>query len=227
MSIYPKKRNPRFYRRLWEQYHCRPIPKDEFGRTFEIHHIDGDYTNNSIENLLAVSIQEHYDIHESQGDWGACLAIATRMRMPSGFLSELASKLNRKKVDDGTHHWIGGFYVKERIRKGIHNLQDKKFQEEVAKNNKKVQTTLVSLGLHHWQTPEHAESVRQRQTGKHHDDETKNKLSIKALERELRPEIKEIRKRPKPISVCPDCNKKGARGHLKRWGHFTGKCISK
>ena len=29
------------------------IPLDENGRSFEIHHLDGDYTNNAPENLVA------------------------------------------------------------------------------------------------------------------------------------------------------------------------------
>ena len=56
-----------------------PIPKDETDRSYEIHHIDGDKNNNSIDNLKCVSIQEHYDIHYRQGDWGACLIMSSRM----------------------------------------------------------------------------------------------------------------------------------------------------
>ncbi len=32
-------------------------------KCFEIHHIDGDRTNNHILNLVALSIQDHYDVH--------------------------------------------------------------------------------------------------------------------------------------------------------------------
>ena len=39
------------------------IPKDKDGRSYEIHHIDGNNSNNSPENLKAVSIEEHYYIH--------------------------------------------------------------------------------------------------------------------------------------------------------------------
>ena len=55
------------YRKIY-QNHVGPIPKDETGRTYEIHHIDGDRENNDPNNLLCVSIKEHYDIHETQGD---------------------------------------------------------------------------------------------------------------------------------------------------------------
>jgi len=82
MTIYPenKKKRPhnRVARKAWVELHGRPIPKDENGRSYEIHHIDGNPWNNSKENLVAVSIQEHYDIHERQGDWAACRLIAKK-----------------------------------------------------------------------------------------------------------------------------------------------------
>ena len=65
----------RSYRKIYKQYYGE-IPVDADGRSFEIHHIDGDHSNNNPLNLKAVSIQEHYDIHYSQGDWYACLLIS-------------------------------------------------------------------------------------------------------------------------------------------------------
>ena len=44
------------YRKLYESVHGK-IPKDDLGRSYEIHHIDGDHSNNLIENLLCVSIE--------------------------------------------------------------------------------------------------------------------------------------------------------------------------
>ena len=38
------------YRKLWES-HNGPIPKDNEGRSYEIHHVDGNHQNNVIENL--------------------------------------------------------------------------------------------------------------------------------------------------------------------------------
>ena len=59
------------YRKIYET-HYGPIPIDEEGRTFDIHHIDGNHSNNSPQNLKAVTIKEHYDIHYLQEDWSAC-----------------------------------------------------------------------------------------------------------------------------------------------------------
>jgi hypothetical protein len=55
------------YRKIYEQ-NFGPIPKEPNGRTYEIHHIDGNHNNNDPTNLSAMTIQEHYDIHYSQGD---------------------------------------------------------------------------------------------------------------------------------------------------------------
>lgn len=67
------------YRVLWRK-HYGEIPIDKNGWTYEIHHIDGDRTNNSIQNLVCVSIQEHYNIHLIQGDIAEASAIAARMK---------------------------------------------------------------------------------------------------------------------------------------------------
>lgn len=94
-----------YYRKLWETTFGE-IPKDDNGRTFEIHHIDGNRENNSIENLMCVSIQEHYDIHFRQGDWGACQSIAIRMDSDPNLISELARLECLKKVELGQHPWL-------------------------------------------------------------------------------------------------------------------------
>ena len=61
----PRKRE---YRKIYEDHYGK-IPKDVNGVSYDIHHIDGDYTNNDINNLIAISIKEHYEIHFQQGDW--------------------------------------------------------------------------------------------------------------------------------------------------------------
>jgi hypothetical protein len=70
------------YRKIYEHHHG-PIPKDDQGRSFHIHHIDGDHNNNDPTNLKAVSVQEHYDIHYSQQDWLACWKLGQTLRLTS------------------------------------------------------------------------------------------------------------------------------------------------
>jgi hypothetical protein len=161
MSIYPNKKDYRKEaRKVWIK-HYGPIPKDENGRTYEIHHIDGDKTNNNIKNLMCVSIQEHYDIHLRQSDWNACLLIARRMKLSPELISELAStaankrvadgthhllRNNNKALADGTHHLLGGEIQRKnankRVADGSHNLLGGKIQ-------RKTNTKRVVNGTHH------------------------------------------------------------------------------
>jgi len=66
------------YRKIWEQANG-PIPADEQGRPYEIHHVDGNKNNNDLSNLQCVTIREHYEIHKRQGDYGAAWMIAQRL----------------------------------------------------------------------------------------------------------------------------------------------------
>jgi hypothetical protein len=63
------------YRKIWETKFGK-IPEN-----YEIHHIDGNRLNDSLENLMCVSTHEHYLIHMKQGDYMACSIIATRLNL--------------------------------------------------------------------------------------------------------------------------------------------------
>jgi hypothetical protein len=98
------------YRKIWEN-NFGPIPKDEYGRTYEIHHIDGDRNNNKIENLECITIQEHYNKHYKNGEYGACVMIAKRMNLPPEYLSEIQRGKKRPGiggVKKGTSPWNKG-----------------------------------------------------------------------------------------------------------------------
>ena len=103
------------YRELYEGVYGE-IPKDESGRSFEIHHKDGDHSNDSIENLVALSIQDHYNIHFEQGDFNACNLISRRI---DGLSEEEVAEIRRlssewMKVNNpstrakGDTHWARG-----------------------------------------------------------------------------------------------------------------------
>ena len=100
------------HRQLWINYYG-PIPKDEQGRSYEIHHINGDHADNRIENLKCVSIQEHYDIHFKQCDWTACTLIARRLNMSAEEKSHLLIAYNKNRVKSGTHPWLKHNIVKK------------------------------------------------------------------------------------------------------------------
>lgn len=96
-----------YYRKIYEQ-HYGPIPVEENGRSYEIHHLDGDHSNSAPANLIALTLQQHYDIHFSQGDWGACNLMAGRLSISPDEKSKLASLENLKRVALGTHQFLGG-----------------------------------------------------------------------------------------------------------------------
>ena len=87
------------YRRVWER-EVGPIPIDSNGRTYDIHHIDGNSTNDNLNNLKCVSLQEHYEIHLSQGDYQACQAILIRLAVSANEQTEIArlSGLQRRGI---------------------------------------------------------------------------------------------------------------------------------
>jgi hypothetical protein len=95
------------YRKIYENHHGS-IPKDEDGRSYDVHHIDKNRRNNDPANLKAVSMKEHYDIHKSQGDWGACLRLSGRLQIPQEEKSKMATDHNNKRVIEGTHPFLGG-----------------------------------------------------------------------------------------------------------------------
>lgn len=153
------------YRKIYEQYHGS-IPREADGRSYEIHHIDGNRENNDITNLVAITIQEHYDIHYAQKDWQACYLIRLRMKLTpeenSKLLSVLASKNAQKRIEDGTfhflgdsnpvykqikdgtHHWLGPAHNRKMVEDGIHPFLGGEIQ-------KKAQRALVKQNKHHLQ----------------------------------------------------------------------------
>jgi hypothetical protein len=73
-----------------------PIPEG-----YDIHHIDGNHSNNTPTNLKAVSLQEHFDIHYSQGDFAAANRIAQRLGLTKEERSKLCALAAIKANKDG------------------------------------------------------------------------------------------------------------------------------
>ena len=198
------------YRKLWEA-HYGPIPKDHTGRSYEIHHIDGNRENSELINLKLVTIQEHYDIHYDQGDYAACQSIVTRMKMTARDLSEKCSELATLRVINGTHNLVGD---KNPIHKRV---QDGSHATWLAQHNKK----LVSENKHNFQIRPDGSSLS--------SDRVKNGTHNFTPDICKESWIKSTKKQKEMLdngthhscltSVCPHCGKEG-RGHtMLRW-HF-------
>lgn len=174
--------------------HFGSIPKDDDGRTYDIHHIDCDKTNNNIENLIAVSIQEHYNIHYEKGDYGACLAIARRMKISPEEISSISKKVQLERSRKGTNPFSGPNNVsKRRVKDGTHNLL----------GDRNPVHRLIKEGKLIFQQPGYnADLCRKRmETGTHNflGDRNPNKNM--------------------PRVICPNCGQIGGRNQMKRW-HF-------
>lgn len=159
MSIYSRlPRREINYRKIWKQHHG-PIPKDENGVSFQIHHIDGNKSNNSIENLMCLSIEDHYQLHLSQKEYAAARLIAIQMKRSPEEISELSrktvTKTNQRMIQDGTHpwlgpehnnrknaeavangthHWLGSENNRRRIEAGTHPFTNSEIQSRIARN---------------------------------------------------------------------------------------------
>lgn len=132
------------YRTLWEK-HYGEIPKDSDGRSYEIHHKNGNHKDNRIENLECVTIKEHYDIHYNNGDYGACVMIAKRMNLSIDFISQIQKGVKRPGVGGvkkGNIPW-------NKNKKGyeLHSVETKKILSEKSSGEKNPKSKLTEKNV--------------------------------------------------------------------------------
>lgn len=108
------------YRRIYEQYHGQ-IPLDKNGKSYHIHHVDGNRKNNHPSNLIALSEQEHYDLHYKQGDYGACQRLSKIMNLTKEEKSSIATLSNRRRLENNDHPFLRPDFQR--------NVQRKKFED--------------------------------------------------------------------------------------------------
>jgi len=120
------------YRKIWEEANNQKIPQN-----YHIHHIDGNRDNNDPSNLICVSPQEHYDIHYSQKDWGACYLLMKDccLTLSSEERSYIARQNALRRVEEGTHNLLGPDMNRKRIEAGTHNLLKQNGGSEKARKN--------------------------------------------------------------------------------------------
>lgn len=116
------------YRKIYKNHHG-DIPKDDTGRKFDIHHIDGNHDNNDPKNLIALSINDHYSVHYKQGDFVACYLIARKLKLSKEELSRLLSLANKQRVADGRHNFQkrgdGTSVASDSVKNGTNRLVGK------------------------------------------------------------------------------------------------------
>lgn len=94
------------HQRIWTEHHG-PIPREPCGRSYEIHHKDGNHKNNDVTNLQCVTITEHFEIHLRQGDTQAAAAILRRLKRAGQDVSDISR--------------LAGYIARD-TKSGIHGL---------------------------------------------------------------------------------------------------------
>jgi len=173
------KRKNYLHRSLYKKHHGI-IPTDDTGRPYDIHHIDGDHTNNVITNLVAVSIQEHYKIHFLQGDWDACLAILVRMESGPDEISAMSKKVQAERIKNNTHHFQkrsdGTSLASDRVKNGTHHLS--KRQDGTSMASDRVKSGKCNLS----KRPDGTSMSSDRVTNGTHQRLDKNRYVFKNLD---------------------------------------------
>lgn len=199
------------YRKIYES-HFGTIPVDQLGRSYDIHHIDGNRKNNSPNNLKAVSIQEHFDIHYSQKEYGAALRISARLAMTAEERSNIATEENRRRVKNGTHHFLDREKARERelrkVANGTHSLLGGDITR--AANARRI-----AEGTHNFQDSDAARArvMRQINAGTHNfvTNNPGPAATKRSIENGTHNSFSKL--------TCPWCNKTGSLPNMKRW-HF-------
>lgn len=100
-----KMRNNYSYRKIWER-NFGPIPIDDLGRSYHIHHIDGNRNNNDVTNLLCLSAEEHYLLHLEQGDVWEASRLLKFLNIDKNKHTELISQWNVARIENGIHNFL-------------------------------------------------------------------------------------------------------------------------
>jgi hypothetical protein len=157
MDIY----NTSNYRKIYET-NFGPIPKDEYGHSYHIHHKDGNHQNNDPLNLIALSAQEHYDVHYEQGDFWACHRMAPQLGKSNAEIKKLAKIANQEKLKNGTHHLQKPNFQRDNalksLEKGTHVFLRNDYQSFYANQR-------VKNGTHHFLNPEDVTCPHCNKTG--------------------------------------------------------------
>jgi len=91
------------YRKLYEKHHDVKLPSD-----WDVHHIDGDRSNNNIDNLIALSREDHIKVHLEQGDYGAANLLSRGQVDISGERNPMWGKTTSQKQKDAVSKAMKG-----------------------------------------------------------------------------------------------------------------------
>jgi hypothetical protein len=165
------------YRKVWENTYGA-IPKDDKGRSYDIHHIDGNRENNNISNLKAVSLEEHWKIHFDQGDYLESNMIAERLgkELYYGWNHKEETKIKiglANKKHTGERIWINNG-VNEKVIKIDENIPNE-WKPGRLPLDESIKQKLRQANLGKKQSKETIEKRAKKNIGKKRSEETKIK----------------------------------------------------
>lgn len=135
-----------------------------------------------------------------------------KLETADGIDSETASKLNKQRVKNGTHHLLGPDVNFKRVQDGTHNWLD-------GASAKKFQLKRVEEGTHHWLGDKNPAKMSAN-NGTHHwlgDGEYQRSVQRRLIENGSH---HFVTNNPAKIqATCPHCNKTGGQTGMKKW-HF-------
>jgi hypothetical protein len=175
------------HRWVWIK-HNGEIPIDENGQTYEIHHIDRDKNNNSIENLLCVSKREHAQLHFDVGEYAAAYSILkrtkgvikdftgwkhteeTKQKISMSISGDKNPMFGRTREDrKGKGYWNGKIQPKEmveaRVQKMIGQKRPKQSEAMMGRNVGDKNPMFGKKGKEHHRS----KPVKDLETGKEYD----------------------------------------------------------
>lgn len=168
------------YRKIWESHYGK-IPIDERGVTYDIHHIDGDRKNNKIENLICLSVNDHYKVHYKQyienpnhKDFAALVFLCSRLNKSTESLTgHTVSEETRNKIRNSLKGKKRPKEIGERVSKSLKNY---KWSEDALKKRS------IGLKKYYQRLSEDEKKIRakkisERMIGTKLKEETKEKLS--------------------------------------------------
>jgi len=141
------------YRKLWEIANNTVIPKG-----YHIHHIDGNHSNNNLNNLMCVSPEEHYNIHLLRGD---IVALNDKFIQGASQAGKLGGKKSKPRWEDEDK--------KEKLSCGLKKYYDENGGSKLkGRHISDVHKEKISIATKGKNNPMY---------GKTHTDEVKKKLS--------------------------------------------------
>ena len=210
------------YRKIYEAYYG-PIPVGQNGNSYHIHHINGNCTDNKIENLIALSAEDHYKLHLEQGDYGAAAMLANELGLPA---SEIRRQATRKQIEDGKHISTRPDIIAKsnqtkrlRIQSGDNPYATPEFRRKRSIIQSKRNKELASQGLHPSQSTQFKSNISQRQKaaaqdGKIYSQSKQGKQDLKDRNNRM---MQDGSHPSQKVYTCLHCGKVGKGGGMLRY----------